>query len=245
MEAVYALCPLEPIIPHGLWAIKALGASCAVTILYEGGRFCMSFANVFEVNAFTFGGITSSQKRLIVGAKKVYNGPIRSVEQMAIPGLAGDLLLDNSRHENIMVEYDCYVQPASSETLAQTCRYIKNWLYFIGAGQNGYKYLTDTYDPDYRREAVYLGEYDLEQWAHEIGYVPVVFNCKPYKTRINPATITFNAAGSLTNPETFDAYPKYTGKREWRGRVECGELNHHDQQHRRIHRHKLRNEVCL
>jgi hypothetical protein len=35
MEAVYALCPLEPIIPHGLWAIKALGASCAVTILYE------------------------------------------------------------------------------------------------------------------------------------------------------------------------------------------------------------------
>jgi hypothetical protein len=35
MEAIYALCPLEPIIPHGLWAIKALGASCAVTILYE------------------------------------------------------------------------------------------------------------------------------------------------------------------------------------------------------------------
>jgi phage-related protein len=167
----------------------------------------MSFTSVFHVNAFTFANIPSHSKRLIVGAKKVYNGPLRSVEQIAVPGLAGDLLIDNNRFENIMVEYDCYIQPANGETLAQTCRYIKNWLYFVDAGQTGYKYLTDTYDPDYRREAVYTGEFDLEQWAYEIGYVPVIFNCKPFKTRINPASVTLTAAGSLTNPETFDALP--------------------------------------
>ncbi|GHV27609.1 hypothetical protein FACS18948_5280 [Clostridia bacterium] len=167
----------------------------------------MSAANNFEINSFAFGGVSSAQKRLIVGEKKVYNGSVRSMEPIAVPGMSGDLLLDNNRFENVSVEYDCYVMPNTGETLSQTCRYIKNWLYYVGSGQTGYKYLTDTYDPDYRREAVYTGAYELEEWAQEIGYVPIVFNCKPFKTRISPAQVNFTAAGSLTNPETFDAFP--------------------------------------
>jgi hypothetical protein len=47
MEAASALRPLEPIIPHGLWMLKVLDVSYAVTISYKGG---MTYRN----NRFEF-----------------------------------------------------------------------------------------------------------------------------------------------------------------------------------------------
>lgn len=157
-----------------------------------------------SLGAFTFAGTASSDMRLLVGEKTIYNGPERDIERIEIPGMNGDLLLDNGRYRNVEVGYTCYVMPGDAK-LVEACRAIKAWLY--GAG-TGYHVLADTYDSGYFRQAAYHGTYDVEEWAIEIGYVPIVFDCKPEKYSFaGQVAQGFSDSGSITNPEGFPSKP--------------------------------------
>lgn len=153
-------------------------------------------------NSFTLGGIVSSEKGLIVNEKKTYNAPERDVDFIEVPGRNGALIKDNKRFKNVRIEYNCYVMP--DWELSMTCRAVKAWLY----GNLAYRILKDTYDKYYFRKATYKGEYDLEEWAYEIGYVPIQFECKPEKwSYAGQAKTVLTAEGTMRNPEAFEARP--------------------------------------
>ena len=165
----------------------------------------MSAANIYSINTFTFNGVSSATKYLVIDKKIINGAPERDVERVEIPGRDGDLLLDNKRFRNVDVEYDCYIMPPSGVSLAQACSTIKGWLYGGGAG---YKTLQDTYDATHFRNAAYMGRYEVEEWAREIGHVPIIFTCLPFKrTTIGQTAVTLSAAGNVTNPETFESLP--------------------------------------
>lgn len=154
------------------------------------------------INSFTLGGIVSSMMGLVVGEKKINGAPERDVESIEIPGRNGDALFDNGRFKNIPIEYKCYIMPEWN--LADACKRIKAWL----CQAANYRVLKDTYDPYYFRLAAYKSEYDVEEWAREIGYAPILFDCKPQKfSHAGQRTQTFDADDAIYNPEAFNALP--------------------------------------
>ena len=139
---------------------------------------------------------------LTVGEKKIYGAPERDVENIEIPGRNGDALIDKGRFKNIPIEFKCYIIP--QENLSAVCKQIKAWLCKTSA----YRILKDTYDPYYFRLASYKSAYDIEEWAREIGYAPILFDCKPQRfSHAGQITQTIGTGDAIFNPEAFTALP--------------------------------------
>lgn len=154
------------------------------------------------IKSFTLGGIVSSMMGLAVGEKKIYGAPERDVENIEIPGRNGDALYDNGRFKNIHIEYRCYIIP--QENLSVACKRVKAWL----CKSSAYRILKDTYDPYYFRMASYKSAYDIEEWAREIGYAPILFDCKPQRfSNAGQITQTIDTGDAIYNPEAFTALP--------------------------------------
>lgn len=164
------------------------------------------------MNTFSFNGTVSSTYGLYISEKNAYSAPEKDVSEVKIPGRSGNLLLDDSRFENIKIKYDCYFIPVSGyTTLFALSKAIKAWL---SASAFNYYTLTDTYNPGYFRKAAYSSQIDISEVVSSLGKIQITFNCKPFLYSDSGQTmITLTQAGTVTNPELFASKPyiKVTG----------------------------------
>lgn len=153
---------------------------------------------------FSFSNIKSSNMGLVMQSGHTMGAPDRDTNFVSVPGRNGDLIQDNSRFNNYTDEYDCTLFPDAGTNVEAQAKKIKSWL----QSSFNYQRLIDYNEPDYYRMAVCVSKIDIEKTLARIGWAKVIFNCKPFRYRIDGDTVqTLTAAGTLTNQELWPSLP--------------------------------------
>lgn len=168
------------------------------------------------LNHFTYGGISSLAMGLIVEKKEnIYGSPRPIVETVYIPG-RGTLIyesaadpLDNAECEDFPITFTCHVLPEKENDLPTLAKKIHAWLY----GKTAFKRLTDSYDPDYYREAYVRDSASIEDIAAALlGKIEITFTARAYKYALGgelPRELTVSGT-TIFNAEAFTARPLVT-----------------------------------
>ena len=124
-----------------------------------------------------FDGEMSGDYGLYISGEGAYNAPDRDVEMVTIPGRNGTLALDHGRFENIEVTYPAGVFGTDEADFADKVGAIRAWL----CSKKGYVRLTDEYNPDEYRLAVYKSGLDVSPAKLMAGEFDLVFQCMPQR----------------------------------------------------------------
>jgi len=152
-----------------------------------------------------FDGEMSGDYGLYISGEGAYNAPERDVEMVTIPGRNGALALDHGRFENIEVTYPAGVFGTDEADFADKVGAIRAWL----CSKKGYVRLTDEYNPDEFRLAIYKSGLEVSPAKLMAGEFDLVFQCMPQrflKSGENAVTIA-SSGDTLTNPTLFNARP--------------------------------------
>ena len=98
-----------------------------------------------------FDGEDSRDYGVYITGQAVYNAPERDVEMISIPGRNGSFALDKGRFQNIEVTYPAGIFADTESDFAEAISDFRNFL----CSRKGYVRLTDGYNPDEFRMAVY------------------------------------------------------------------------------------------
>ena len=126
------------------------------------------------MNNFYFNGYYSYEMGLIVEEKSIYNGPQPDFELISVPGRDGDIILDHNRYKNVEVSYTVSFIGTKEKAAA-----LRQWL----CARAVYGYLSDSYQPEYFRYAVFISQLNIEEVMHNVGRAVLTFSCKPYLYR--------------------------------------------------------------
>lgn len=154
--------------------------------------------------ALSFDGTSSRNYGVYITGEAVYNAPERDVEMITIPGRNGTFAMDKGRFENITVTYPASIAATTEADYRQALSDFRNFL----CSKKGYVRLSDDYNPDEYRMAVYKSGLEVTTAQLRAGEFDIVFECKPQRFLTSgetAATVANN--GTLTNPTAFDASP--------------------------------------
>lgn len=154
--------------------------------------------------AFSFDNVSSRTFGVYITSEAVYNAPERDVEMISIPGRNGAFALDNGRFENIEVKYPAGIFADTETDFAQAVSDLRNYL----CSKKGYFRLTDEYNPNEYRLAVYKSGLEVSPVQAKAGEFEIIFDCKPQRFLTSGETeVTVASGGTLTNPTLFDSSP--------------------------------------
>lgn len=160
------------------------------------------------MNYFTYKGIRSCDMGLRIEAKNVFSGAEYEVGFLSIPGRDGDLISGDGRFPNVQVTYSVFIPAKTISELSQKITAVKGWLY---SGLNSYHELSDTYDTDFTRKAVFAGKLEIEDQLNRIGVFTVSFSCHPFRYCVRgQESITLKSGGMVANPYPFASKPRIT-----------------------------------
>ena len=127
--------------------------------------------------SLTFGNVNSMDYGVYITGSGVYNAPERAVEMFAIPGRNGALAIDGGRYENIEVTYSCGCFANTDAEFSEKIRAFRNAI----CSQYSYTRLTDEYNPDEYRMALYRSGLEAESFRSKAGTFEITFDCKPQR----------------------------------------------------------------
>lgn len=159
---------------------------------------------VAPYNTFTFDGVSSSTYGVYLTGEGVFNAPERSVEMISIPGRDGEYALDQGRFENITVTYKVGMFDVDESNFATKVSDFRNWL----CSKVGYVRLTDTYNANEYRMAVYKSGLELKHDMLIAGEAEITFDCKPQRFLTSGETaVSVANNGTIANPTLFASRP--------------------------------------
>ena len=151
-----------------------------------------------------FDGVDSRDYGVYITGTAVYNAPERDVTMIEIPGRNGAFAKDNGRFQNIEVTYHAGMFGDTETDFADGISAFRNEI----CSRVGYCRLTDEYNPDEYRMAVYKSGLNVDAASLEAGEFDIVFECKPQRFLTSGETATAYASGAtVTNPTLFDSRP--------------------------------------
>lgn len=154
--------------------------------------------------SLVFDGEDSRNYGVYITGEAVYNAPGRDVEMVEIPGRNGSFALDKGRFQNIEVSYPAGIFADTEADFAEAISDFRNFL----CSRNGYVRLTDEYNPDEYRMAIYKSGLEVTPAQLKAGEFEIVFDCKPQRWLTSGETaITVSSGDTVTNPTLFDASP--------------------------------------
>ena len=153
----------------------------------------------------TFDGEQSGDYGLYITGAGTFNAPNRDMEMVTIPGRNGSFAHDRGRFENIEVTYPAGVYGSDESDFADKIADIRAWL----CSKKGYVRLTDEYNPNEYRLAVYKSGLEVTPALLKAGEFDLVFECKPQRflTSGETAQTIASSGDTLTNPTRFNARP--------------------------------------
>lgn len=152
----------------------------------------------------TFDGMSSRNYGVYITGEAVYNAPERDVEMITIPGRNGSFAKDNGRFQNIEVTYPAGIAADSQTDFADAISDFRNML----CSRDGYCRLTDDYNPDEFRMAVYKSGLEVDPALLRAGEFEITFECKPQRFLTSGETkSTIANGGTITNPTRFPSKP--------------------------------------
>lgn len=137
------------------------------------------------MRTLTFNGTRSSYYGVWISGEGAFDAPARSRTLLTVPGRDGNLILDNGRFENITITYPAMftglaesASPYGGQPLWYVLPEIKRWL----MSPTGYVILTDDYNANSYRKAVFSGGLDVEPtaWAQKAKF-DLTFNAMPQR----------------------------------------------------------------
>lgn len=172
--------------------------------------------NIFK--ALSFDNVSSRTYGVYITGEAVYNAPEREVEMISIPGRNGAFALDKGRFENIEVTYPAGIFADNEANFAEAISDFRNFL----CSRNGYVRLSDEYNPNEYRMAVYKSGLEVSPALLKAGEFEITFDCKPQRFLTSGETeVTVSSGGTLTNPTLFESSPLL--KVEGYGDINVGE----------------------
>lgn len=154
--------------------------------------------------ALTFDGESSRPYGLYITGEGVYNAPEREVELVTIPGRNGAFALDRGRFENIAVTYPAGIYADTPEDFADAISEARNWL----TSKRGYVRLSDDYNPDEFRMAVYKSGLDVKAETLRAGEFDLEFEAMPQRWLTSgEESQAVASGGTITNPTRFASRP--------------------------------------
>lgn len=155
--------------------------------------------------SLNFDGKTSREFGVYITGEAVYNAPERDVEMITIPGRNGAFALDNGRFQNIEVSYPAGIFSDDEASFADAISDFRNFL----CSRKGYCRLTDEYNPDEYREAIYKSGLEVDPALLRAGEFTITFECKPQRWLNSGKTkqTIANSGDTITNPTRFESKP--------------------------------------
>lgn len=158
-------------------------------------------------NSLVFGGIDSAEYGIYITGEAVYNAPERAVELVSVPGRNGQVAIDQGRWENVEVTYPAGCFGNSQADFAEKISAFRNAI----ASKIGYQRLTDTYNSDEYRMAMYTAGLEVNaenKWNGTAGEFNITFNCKPQRWLTSGETpVAITSGDELTNPTLYESSP--------------------------------------
>lgn len=159
------------------------------------------------INTFSFDGVSSDTYGVYITEGASYNAPERAVEMLEIPGRNGHFALDQGRFENVEVTYHVFIDGSSETDYSANLSDLRNWL----CSKVGYARLTDSYNPNEFRMAVYKSGLEVDGTSIQSGEFDVVFDCKPQRWLTSGETaVSVADGGTIDNPTLFESEPLIT-----------------------------------
>ena len=149
--------------------------------------------------ALTFDGESSRDYGVYITGQAVYNAPERDVEMVTIPGRNGAFAQDQGRFENIEVTYPAGMFASNQADFAQGIAAFRNML----CSRKGYCRLTDEYNPNEYRLAVYKSGLEVDP-ARSAGEFNITFECKPQRYLMSGERVFHVGDWNDTDIETGD-----------------------------------------
>lgn len=166
-----------------------------------------------------FNGVSSESLGILIEHPPNYEYPKKDLEIVHVPGRNGDVILDKGSWQNVDRSYEIAIAGPESGFAAAAAA-LSKWLH----GPSGYARLEDSYEPDFFRVAFYQENNTITNLLTAAGRATVKFNCKPQRfLKSGEAAVSFEAAGTLTNPTAFAALPVVTVSGEGDGAVRVGD----------------------
>lgn len=154
--------------------------------------------------SLTFDGESSRNYGVYITGEAVFNAPVRAVEMINIPGRNGAFALDKGHFENIEVTYPAGIYADNEEDFAEAISDFRNFL----CSRSGYCRLTDDYNADEYRLAIYKSGLEVEPAQLKAGEFNITFECKPQRFLTSGETaVSVANNGTLTNPTRFESKP--------------------------------------
>ena len=154
--------------------------------------------------SLVFDGESSRDYGIYITGAAVYNAPERDVEMISIPGRNGAFALDKGRFENIEVSYPAGIFADTETDFAEAISDFRNYL----CSRKGYVRLTDEYNPNEFRMAVYKSGLEVSPAQLKAGEFNIVFDCMPQRYLTSgETTITVADGQTITNPTRFASSP--------------------------------------
>ena len=155
-------------------------------------------------NGFEFDGESSKNYSVYITGEAVYNAPEREVEMISIPGRNGAFALDKGRFENIEVTYPAGIFADNELDFARAVSNLRNYL----CSKKGYCRLTDDYNPDEYRLAIYKSGLEVKPAQLKAGEFEITFECKPQRYLMSGETpMEITSGENILNPTLCDSQP--------------------------------------
>lgn len=154
--------------------------------------------------SFEFDGTDSRNFGVYITGAAVYDAPEREVEMLSIPNRNGAFALDKGRFENIEITYPAGIYADTEADFAEAISDLRNFL----CSKRGYCRLTDEYNPNEYRMAIYKSGLEVEPALLKAGEFEITFECMPQRFLTSGETEqTITSGGTITNPTLFKSNP--------------------------------------
>ena len=154
--------------------------------------------------ALSFDNTTSRNYGVYITGEAVYNAPEREVEMITIPGRNGAFALDHGRFENIEVSYPASIAADTEADFVAAISEFRNFL----CSKKGYCRLSDDYNPNEYRMAVYKSGLEVDPKQLRAGDFTITFDCKPQRFLTSgESAVSVASGGTMTNPTLFESSP--------------------------------------
>ena len=150
--------------------------------------------------SLSFDNTSSRNYGVYITGEAVYNAPERAVEMISIPGRNGAFALDQGRFENIEVSYPAGIFADNEADFAQAVSDFRNFV----CSRKGYCRLTDEYNPNEYRMAVYKSGLEVDPAQLRAGEFTITFDCKPQRWLTDGETPVDIGTWGDTETETGD-----------------------------------------
>ena len=153
------------------------------------------------INYFYFNKKSSLEFQTFISGEQTFRTPKKDLEIIKVPGKNGTLSISKGRYENVEIPYSCYIAENFSENYDALKAYLLS--------QDGYKELSDTYNPDVYRLARYVGGIEPEMTQYnKHGTFNIVFDCDPRRFLKRGAEFVERTTGTaIVNDTLYEARP--------------------------------------